>query len=247
MISIKTPEEIEVMAQAGQILAKIIRQLKAKVEPGLTTEELDKLAEELILKSGAKPAFKGYRGFPASLCVSLNEQIVHAAPSKRELKEGDILSLDLGIIYQGFYSDMAVTLSIGSVSPETLKLIQATKKALRKAIARVKPGKAIGDISFAIQKHIEADGFQVVRQLCGHGIGRQLHERPDIPNSGQRHKGEILKTGMVLALEPMAVIGQPKIKKAQDGFGYQTADNSLSAHFEHTVAVTEKGPRILTE
>ncbi len=247
MISIKTPEEIGIMAQAGQILAKIIRQLKARVEPGLTTQELDKLADELILKFGAKPAFKGYRGFPASLCVSLNEQIVHALPSKRRLKEGDVLSLDLGIVYQDLYADMAVTLPIGSVSPEALELIQVTKKALRKAITRVRSGKTIGDISIAIQKHVEADGFQVVRQLCGHGIGRQLHEKPDIPNFGQQHKGEILKSGMVLAIEPMVVIGQPKIKKAPDGYGYQTADNSLSAHFEHTVAVTEKGPRVLTE
>ena len=247
VIPIKTPEEIAIMAQAGQLLAKIIRELKAKIEPGLTTQELDKLAEELILKSGAKPAFKGYRGFPASLCTSVNEQVVHAVPSKRELKEGDILSLDLGIVYQGFYSDMAVTLPIGSVSPEARQLIQVTKKALRKAMARVKPGKTIGDISFAIQKHVEADGFQVVRQLCGHGIGRQLHEKPDIPNFGQLHKGPELKTGMVLALEPMVVIGQPGIKKAQDGFGYQTADNSLSAHFEHTAAIISQGAQILTK
>ncbi|GAJ13414.1 unnamed protein product, partial [marine sediment metagenome] len=151
------------------------------------------------------------------------------------------------LIYKNFYSDMAVTLPIGSVSPEARQLIQVTKKALRKAMARVRPGKTIGDISFAIQKHVEADGFQVVRQLCGHGIGRQLHEKPDIPNFGQRHKGEVLKSGMVLALEPMVVLGQPGIKKGLDGFCYQTADNSLSAHFEHTVAITEKGPRILTE
>lgn len=247
IIPIKTPDEIAIMAQAGQRLAKIIRELKAEVKPGLTTQELDKLAEELILKSGAKPAFKGYRGFPASLCTSINEQIVHAVPSRRKLNKGDVLSLDLGIIYQGFYSDMAVTLPIGSISPEARQLIQVTKKALRKAMARVKPGKTIGDISFAIQKHVEADGFQVVRQLCGHGIGRQLHEKPDIPNFGQRHKGPLLKEGMVLALEPMVVIGQPGTKKTPDSFGYQTADNSLSAHFEHTVAVTKKGPRILTE
>ena len=247
MIPIKTPEEIEIMYQGGQILAKIIRQLKAKVEPGLTTQELDKLADELILKSKAKPAFKGYRGFPASLCTAINEQIVHALPSKRRLKEGDILSLDLGIVYQDLYADMAVTLPIGSVSPKALELIQVTKKALRKAITRVRSGKTIGDISFAIQKHVQADGFQIVRQLCGHGIGRQLHEKPDIPNFGQQHKGPELKTGMVLAIEPMAVIGQPGIKKSPDGHGYQTADNSLSAHFEHTVVVTDKGPRVLTE
>ncbi len=247
MVSIKTPEEIEIMAQSCQILAKIMRQLKDKVEPGLTTESLNKLAEELILSYGAEPAFKGYGGFPAALCTSINEQIVHGAPSKRKLVEGDILSLDSGVIYRGFYSDMAVTVPIGSVSPEILKLIRATKKALRKAISQVKPGKTIGDIGFAIQKHIQADGFQVVRELCGHGIGRQLHEKPDVLNFGQKHKGLELKEGMVIAIEPMAVIGQPGIKKGPDGFCYQTVDNSLSAHFEHTVAVTEAGPRVLTE
>jgi len=247
MVSIKTPQEIAIMAQAGRILARVIRELKARVAPGLTTQELDKLAEELILSYGAKPAFKGYGGFPNSLCTSLNEQIVHGVPSKRRLIEGDVLSLDSGVIYQGFYSDMAVTVPIGSVSPKILKLIQVTKKALRKAIVQVKPGKTIGDIAFAIQKHVESDGFQVVRQLCGHGIGRQLHEKPDVLNFGQKHKGLELKEGMVIAIEPMAVIGQPGIKKGPDGFCYQTADHSLSAHFEHTVAITEKGPRVLTE
>ena len=247
MVSIKTPQEIAIMAQAGRILARVIRELKARVAPGLTTQELDKLAEELILSYGAKPAFKGYGGFPNSLCTSLNEQIVHGVPSKRRLIEGDVLSLDSGVIYQGFYSDMAVTVPIGSVSPKILKLIQVTKKALRKAIVQVKPGKTIGDIAFAIQKHVESDGFQVVRQLCGHGIGRQLHEKPDVLNFGQKHKGLELKEGMVIAIEPMAVIGQPGIKKGPDGFCYQTADHSLSAHFEHTVAVTKEGPRILTE
>jgi methionyl aminopeptidase len=247
MITIKSPEEIDIMAQAGQMLAKVMRQLKSRVEPGLTTGELDEFAEELIFSYKAKPAFKGYCGFPATLCTSINEQIVHGVPSKRRLKEGDILSLDIGLVYQEFYADMAVTLPIGPVSEEVQKLIQVTKKALRKAISRVKPGKTIGDISFAIQKHIQADGFQVVRELCGHGLGRQLHEKPDVPNFGYPHKGPFLKEGMVIAIEPMAVLGQPGIKKGPDGFCYQTADNSLSAHFEHSVAVTKKGPRILTE
>jgi methionyl aminopeptidase len=247
MIPIKTPQEIEVMAQGGQLLAKIIRELKTKVKPGLTTQELDKLATELVFNYGARPAFKGYRGFPATLCTSINEQIVHAVPSKRKLVEGDILSLDLGIIYQGFYADMAVTVPVGSVSPEVSRLIRVTKKALKRAIGRVKPGKHIGDISQAIQSYVEGQGFQVVRELCGHGIGRQLHEEPEILNFGQRHKGPELKPGMVLAIEPMVVIGRPGIKKSPDGFGYQTADNSLSAHFEHTVVVTKKGGRVLTE
>jgi len=240
-------QSIEIMAQGGQILAKVIRELKDKVEPSMTTKELDKLAHKLILNYGAQPAFKNYRGFPNALCTSINEQIVHAVPSERVLKEGDILSLDLGVVYQGFNTDMAVTLPIGSVDPEINRLIRVTKKSLKRAIARTKPGKTIGDIGHAIQKHIEDQGFQVVRGLCGHGIGKKLHQKPDIPNFGQRHKGELLKPGMVLAIEPMAVIGNPGIKKGPDGFCYQTADNSWSAHFEHTVAVTEKGPWVLTE
>jgi len=247
MIFIKTPEEIEIMAQAGQILAKIMRELKDKVEPGITTKELDKLASELILNYGAQSAFKGYNGFPATLCVSVNEQIVHGVPSSRILKEGDILSLDLGIIYKNFNSDIAITVPIGTVNPEIGRLIRVTKKSLKRAIARTKPGKTIGDIGHAIQSYVEDQDFNVVRDLCGHGIGKQLHEKPDIPNFGQRHKGDELKPGMVLAIEPMVVLGQPKIKKGPDGFCFQTADNSISAHFEHTVAVTEKGPRVLTE
>jgi len=246
MISIKTIEEIKIMTQAGQILSKIMKELKAKVEPGVTTNELNKLAEELIFSFGAEPAFKGYRGFPSALCTSINEQIVHAVPSDRILKEGDILSLDLGIVYNGFNSDMAITLPIGSIDPETNRLIKVTKKALKRAIARTKSGKTIGDIGHAVQGYIEGQGFQVIRDLCGHGIGRQLHESPDVPNFGQRHRGELLKPGMVIAIEPMAVIGQPKIKKGPDGFCYQTADDSLSAHFEHTIAINEKGPRVLT-
>jgi len=247
MIQIKTPQEIEIMRQAGRILANIIKEVKAKAEPGVTTKDLDKLAEELILKSGSTAAFKGYHGFPAALCVSINEQIVHGAPSKRELKAGDILSLDLGLVYKGFCADMAVSLAIGSISPEAGRLIRITKKALKRGIARVKPGKTIGDIAQAIQSYVEGQGFQVVRDLCGHGIGKNIHEDPEVPNFGQRHKGPKLEAGMVLALEPMVVMGQPKIKKGPDGFAFQTADNSLSAHFEHTVAVTEKGPKILTE
>jgi len=247
MIPIKTPEQIEIMGQGGQILGQIMRELKDRVQPGIATQELDKLAQELVFKSGAQPAFKGYRGFPAALCISINEQIVHGVPSGRVLKQGDVLSLDLGIVYKGFNADMAITLPIGTVDPEVGRLIRVTKKALKRAIARTKPGKTIGDIGQAIQKHVQDQDFQVIRELCGHGIGKKLHEKPDIPNFGQRHKGDKLKPGMVLAIEPMAVMGKPGIKKGPDGFCYQTADNSISAHFEHTVAVTEKGPRILTE
>jgi len=218
MIYIKTPEEIKIMAQSCQLLSKVMKELKNKVEPGRTTNELNELAEELILSFGAKPAFKGYNNFPSALCTSINEQIVHGVPSNRILKEGDILSLDLGLIYDGFNSDMAITLPIGSIDPETNRLMKATKKSLKRAIARTKAGKTIGDIGHAIQGYIEGQGFQVVRELCGHGVGRQLHESPDVPNFGQRHKGELLKVGMVIAIEPMATIGQPKIKKARMAF-----------------------------
>ena len=247
MITIKTPQEIEIMAQAGKILAGIIRELKSKVEPGITTKELDNLAEKLIADAGAKPAFKNYQGFPAALCASINEQIVHGVPSGRKLIEGDILSLDLGLIYNDFYSDMAATVPVGAIEPEIGRLVRVTKKSLKRAIGRVKPGKTIGDIAQAIQSYAEGQGFQVVRELCGHGVGRRLHEEPEIPNYGQRHKGPELKVGMVLAIEPMVVMGKPGIKIAPDGFAYQTADNNISAHFEHTMAVTEKGARVLTE
>jgi len=253
MIPIKTPHEIELMAQAGKILAEVMKEIKAMVAPGIATEELDKAAKGLILKFGAQPAFKGYQGFPKTLCVSINEQIVHGVPSERIIKEGDVVGLDLGIVYpagrgkHGYYADMAITLPVGSVEPEAARLIKATKKALKRAIARVKPGKTLGDISHAIQGHIEDQGFSIIRDLCGHGIGRQLHEEPEIPNYGQRHKGPELKPGMVLAIEPMACLGRPGIKKGPDRFSYQTADNSIAAHFEHTIAVTAQGPRVLTE
>lgn len=253
MIPIKTNEDIEIMAQGGKILARVMRELKSKIEPGITTSDLDKLAHKLILNYKAKPAFKNYQGFPNTLCTSINEQIVHGLPSNRILKQGDILSLDLGVVYPagrgkyGFYTDMAVTVPIGSIDPEVNRLIKVTKKSLKRAIARVKPGKTIGDIGHAVAGYAQGQGFQIVKELCGHGVGKKLHEKPDIPNFGQRHKGEKLKPGMVLAIEPMVVMGNPKIKKGADGFCYQTVDNSLSAHFEHTVAVTEESPRVLTE
>ena len=215
MIPIRTPQEIEIMSQAGKILAEVIREIKTMIAPGIATNELDKAAEGLILKSGAQPAFKGYQGFPKTLCVSINEQIVHGVPSERIIKEGDVVGLDLGIVYRGYYADMAITLPVGSVEPETMRLIKATKKALKRAIARAKPGKTLGDISHAIQGHIEDQGFSVIRDLCGHGIGRKLHEEPEILNYGQRHKGPELKPGMILAIEPMAAIGKPGIKTAQ--------------------------------
>ena len=247
MIPIKTSEEIKIMREGGRVLAKIMEELKSKAKPGISTQELNQLTEELVFKYGVKPAFKGYQGFPASLCVSLNEEIVHVAPSKRRLMEGDIVSLDLGILYKGFYLDMAITVPVGRISPEAGRLIRITKKALKRAISRVKPGKHIGDISQTVESYVEGQGFNVVRQLCGHGIGRKLHEAPEIPNFGKRHKGPELKPGMVLAIEPMVTMGDWKLKKSKDGFGFETNDGSLSAHFEQTVAVTEKGGQVLTK
>jgi len=259
MILIKTPEEIEIMAEGGKILAKIMKELEKKVRPGITTKELDRLAESLILKSGGKCSFKGYEGFPACLCTSINEEIVHAIPSDRILKEGDIISLDLGIQWKGFHTDMAVTLPVGKINLQTQKLIEVTKKALEIGIEEVKPGNKIGDISRAIQKYVESQGFNVVRELCGHGIGREIHEDPQILNSVSFDKemvdrvkfqddGRIkIQEGMVLCLEPMVTVGDWRIKKSEDGHGWKTKDNSLSAHFEHTITVTKNGCQILTE
>jgi len=247
MISIKIPEEIKIMAEGGKILAKIMKGLEKKVRPGIATKELNELAESLILKSGGKCSFKGYEGYPACLCTSINEEVVHAPPSNRVLKEGDILSLDLGIFYKGFHSDMAVTIPVGKIGPEAARLIRVTKKALKRGIKKVKPGNTFGDIGNAIQRYVESQGFNVIRDLCGHGIGRELHENPKILNYGKRHSGPEIKEGMVFCLEPMVTMGDWKIKKGKDGFSFVTVDNSLSAHFEHMIAVTKTGCQVLTE
>jgi len=247
MISIKTPKEIKIMAEGGQILAKIMRELEKKVKPGIKTSELNRVAEALILKSGGKCSFKGYDNFPACLCTSINEEIVHVAPSERILKEGDIISLDLGILYEGFHTDMAITVPVGKVAPEVQRLIRITKKALKRGIKKVRPGNTFGDIGNTIQRYVEDQGFGIVRDLCGHGIGREIHEDPKILNYGKRHTGLDIEEGMVLCLEPMITVGNWKLKKTEDVFGYKTADSSLSCHFEHTMAVTKDGCRILTQ
>jgi len=247
MIKLKTPEEIETMSEAGRILAKIMEELMKKVRPGISTKELDRLAESLILNYGGKCSFKGYQNFPACLCTSINEEIVHAVPSERVLKEGEIVSLDLGIFYKGFHCDMAITLPVGKIKPEAQRLIRVTKKALKRGIKKVRPGNRVGDIGNTIQRYVESQGFNVVRDLCGHGIGRELHEDPQILNYGKRHAGEELKEGMVICIEPMVTAGDWKLKKTKDGFGYKTQDGSLSCHFEHTVAITKEGCQILTE
>lgn len=247
MIKIKSPEEIKIMAEGGKILAKIMKELKKKVRPGITTKELDRFAESLILKSGGKCSFKGYQDFPACLCTSINEEIVHAVPSNRVLKEGDIISLDLGILYKGFHTDMAITIPVGKIDPEVARLIRVTKKALKRGIKKAKIGNTFGDIGNTIQRYVESQGFNVVRELCGHGIGKEIHEDPKILNYGKRHTGPEIKEGMTFCLEPMVTIGDWKLKKSKNGHGYETADGSLSAHFEHTIAVTKKGCQILTE
>ncbi|MFA5878380.1 MAG: type I methionyl aminopeptidase [Candidatus Staskawiczbacteria bacterium] len=246
MISIKTPEEIQIMAEGGKILAAIIKEVSAIVKPGVTTEELDRATEALIFKYNAKPAFKGYDNFPASLCTSVNEELVHVIPSGRVLKEGDIISLDSGVLYKGFNSDMAVTVGVGKISKENQRLIKVTKRALEVGIEKVKPGATTNDIGEAIEKYIEKEGFGVVRELCGHGIGKTVHEDPKVPNYNDKGKGTALKEGMVICIEPMTTVGDWRIKKARDNYGYQTKDGSLSAHFEHMIAVTKKGYKVLT-
>jgi methionyl aminopeptidase len=228
--------------------------LKKRVRPGITTMELEKLAESLILKAGGKCSFKGYkskdgesiRPYPYCLCTSVNEEIVHVPPSERVLKEGDVLKIDIGILYKGFHTDMAITVPVGKVSFEAQRLIRVTKKALKLAIKKAKPGNTFGDIGNTIQRYVESQGFNVVRELCGHGIGRELHEEPQILNYGKRKTGEKIKEGMVFCIEPMVTAGDWHLKRTKDGFGYQTVDGSLTAHFEHTVAVTKNGGRVLT-
>jgi methionyl aminopeptidase len=254
MIEIKTPQEIEIMAEGGRILAKIMKELEKRVKPGITTMELEKLAESLILKAGGKCSFKGYkskdgesaRAYPFCLCTSVNEEIVHVPPSNRVLKEGDVLKIDIGMFYKGFHTDMAITVPVGKVSFEAQRLIRVTKKALKLAIKKARPGNTFGDIGNTIQRYVESQGFNVVRELCGHGIGRELHEEPKILNYGKRKSGEKIKEGMVFCIEPMVTAGDWHLKRTKNGFGYQTVDGSLTAHFEHTVAVMKNGVRILT-
>ena len=232
-----------------------MKELEKKVKPGITTKELDRLAESLIScppkplakEDKIKCSFKGYEDFPACLCTSINEEIVHAAPSGRQLKEGDIISLDLGIFYKGFHTDMAITVPVGKISPEVQRLIRVTKKALKRGIKKVRPGNTIGDIGNTIQRYVESQGFNVVRELCGHGIGKEIHEDPKILNYGKRHTGPEIKEGMVLCLEPMVTVGHWKLKKSADGFGYETQDGFLSCHFEHTIAVTRNSCQVLTK
>lgn len=246
MIILKSRQEIEKMRKSNVLVAAILEELKKKIRPGVKTIELDRLSEEMALKRGARPAFKGYRGYPYSLCTSVNSEVVHGMPSERELKEGDIVSLDFGILNDGYYGDAAVTVPVGEIAPAAKRLLRVTEEALHRGIAEVRAGNRIGDISAAIQGHAEAAGFSVVRDLVGHGIGKNLHEDPQVPNYGSSGRGIELKAGMVFAIEPMVNEGTYRVDILRDGWTVVTADGKLSAHFEHSVAITENGPVILS-
>lgn len=250
MITLKSAREIEVMRSANVIVAEILAELRDKVAAGVTTLELDSLAEELTYKKKATPAFKGYqmagRVYPRSLCVSVNEEIVHGIPSGRVLKDGDIVGLDFGVIYEGFYGDSAVTVGVGTITEDARRLMQVTEQALYRGIEHLRDGKRLGDLSSAIQQMIEGAGFSVVRSFVGHGIGKRLHEDPPVPNYGEAERGIRLKEGMVLAIEPMVNAGSSEVKMKEDGWTAVTGDGSLSAHFEHSVAITQNGPYILS-
>ena len=246
MIILKNKSEIEAMKEGGEILKNILRHLASEIKPGITTLYLDKLAKELIKKNYGKPSFYKYYGFPANICTSINHEIVHGIPGEKILKNGDIISLDVGLKYKGFHTDRAITIPVGKVKPIYLKLIDITKKALEKAILKTKPGNHIGDISYIIQKTIEDSGFEPVKECTGHGIGRNLHEDPPVPNFGKNGEGPIIKEGMTLAIEPMAIAGKAIIKTNEDNWTISTFDGSFAAHFEQTIAVNKNGCLILS-
>ncbi|MDA8131068.1 MAG: type I methionyl aminopeptidase [Elusimicrobia bacterium] len=247
MIEIKTPAEIESMRRASRVVAEVLAQLKPLVRPGVTTAELDKFAEKRVRELGAVPAFLGYRGYPATLCVSINEEIVHGIPSpKRVVREGDIVSLDMGAVCGGFYGDAAVTVASGEISPQARRLMEVTSGSLEAALSKVRAGARLGDVSRAVQEYAEGNGMSVVREFTGHGIGRHLHEEPSIPNFGKPGTGPVLKPGMTLAIEPMLCLGRADVIVRNDGWTAVSADGSLAAHYEHTVAVTEDGCDVLS-
>ena len=234
------------MEAANRIVAEVLAEVKSHIHPEVETRELDEVAEACCRKYKVKPAFKGYRGFPRALCVAVNEEVVHGIPGARKLKSGDLVGLDFGVLYDGFYGDAAITVPVGEVTPQAQLLLQATEESLYAGIEQMKVGEHLSDISHAIQTTVEKYGFSVIRHFVGHGIGRSLHEDPQIPNFGPKGRGPVLKAGMTLAIEPMTSAGSWEVKVLDDGWTAVTADNSLSAHFEHTVALTEKGPLILS-
>jgi methionyl aminopeptidase len=242
----KTPEQIDRMAASGAIQARCLRMLRSKCHPGVTTAELDEAADRFIAAQGAEASFKGYRGFPGSICASPNSMVVHGIPGSYELKRGDIISLDVGVTKDGWVADAATTVPVGPINPRTRELLDATREALIAGAREVRPGNHLGDVSAAIQRQVESHGFSIIRSLVGHGIGRDMHEDPQIPNYGEPGKGPRLEPGMVLAIEPMVNAGGPDVRVGDDNWAVYSADGSLAAHFEFTVAVTENGPRILT-
>jgi len=246
MIVKKTPEQVDKMAASGQILVRCLRMLAAKARPGVTTKELDGAAEKFIRSQGAEPAFKGYRGFPGSACTSPNSMVVHGIPGPYELKRGDVLSIDVGVVKDGWVADAAITVPIGSVSTEARKLLDVTKAALFAGAEQMLPGNHLGDVSAAIQRAVEIEGLSIIRTLVGHGIGRDMHEDPQVPNFGEPGRGPELEEGTVLAIEPMVNAGGPLVRMGDDGWAVYSQDGSLAAHFEFTIAVTANGPRILT-
>ena len=246
MIVKKSPEEIDKIAASGEVLARTLKMLKGKARPGVTTGELDEAAEKYIRSQGAEPAFKGYRGFPGSICSSPNSMVVHGIPGRYELKRGDILSVDVGVVLDGWVADAAITIPIGPVPPVATRLLESTKAALFEGVEQCRPGNRLGDVSAAIQARVEQDGFAVIRALVGHGVGREMHEDPQIPNYGRPGTGDLLEEGMVFAIEPMVNVGDWGIRMGSDGWSVYSQDGSLAAHFEHTVAITAEGPRICT-
>jgi methionyl aminopeptidase len=246
MIVRKTPEQVEKMALAGDVLVRCLKMLESKTRPGVTTGELDAAAEKFIRSQDATPAFKGYRGFPGSICASPNSMVVHGIPGAYELQRGDVLSIDVGVVKDGWVADAAMTVPVGAVGPDAVKLLDVTKASLFAGVEQMRPGNHLGDVSAAIQRSVEAEGLSIIRTLVGHGIGREMHEEPQVPNFGEPGKGPELEEGMVLAIEPMVNVGGPLVRMDDDGWSVFSEDGSLAAHFEFTVAVTADGPRILT-
>jgi methionyl aminopeptidase len=246
MIICKSPAEIERLRRSGRMVRGLLEELRERVQAGVSTLDLEKYIERRIAQLGARPAFKGYRGYPCCLCASVNSEVIHGIPSERCLKRGDILSLDMGVVVDGYYGDSAITVPVGEISESTQRLLRVTQESLQLAIDQARLGNRLGDICATVQRHVEENGYSVVREFVGHGIGRQLHEEPQIPNFGQPGHGPVLKQGMVLAIEPMVNAGGPAVRVLADNWTAVTADGTLSAHFEHMVAVTRNGPDILT-
>ena len=246
MINLKTPHELELMRRAGIALSRVVDELKVACQVGMRTEELDRLGDARIREAGARPGFLGYNGFPKSICVSINDEAVHGIPGKRKIQDGDLVSLDLGLVLDGFWADMGVTVPVGNASAEAKRLVRVTEESFWQAMEQCYPGKRLGDISHAVQSHVEAAGFSVIRQFVGHGIGRNMHEDPQVPNFGRPGTGPELKVGMTLAIEPMVNQGSADVYIKPDGWTVCTVDGSLSSYYEHTVAITKDGPWVLT-